>query len=86
VSKPGNTRRRGEQTDHTAPAARPRYVTHEEQYRALVAHMRRRDRRVARALVTVLSADVSPTVLAEFGVVLDFVADQERSRVARGPR
>jgi len=78
VSKPGNPRRRGWQTDHTAPAERPRYATREEQLAALVAHMRRRDQRVASAIVTMLSADVSPTVLASFGAVVDFVANQGR--------
>jgi len=88
VSKPGNSRRRaGVQTDHGAatgigtPGERARYVTHEEQLRALVAHMRRRDRRLSRAVVKVFSADAR--LLGAFGAVLTFVAEQSR-RDARG--
>jgi hypothetical protein len=50
------------QTDHRAATGigtsgeRARYVTHEEQLRALVVHMRRRDRHLARAIMTALSA------------------------------
>ena len=90
MSKPGNSRRRaGVQTDHRAatgigigtPSERARYVTHEEQLRALVAHMRRRDRHRARAIVTALAAP--PRTLGAFGAVVAFVAEQSR-RDARG--
>ena len=88
MSKPGNTRRRaGVATDHGtatgigAPGERARYVTHEEQLRALVAHMRRRDRQLARAIVAAMSAP--PRTLGAFGAVVAFVAEQSR-RDARG--
>ena len=83
MSKPGNSRRRaGVQTDHGAatgiggPGERARYVTHEDQLRAVLAHMRRRDRHLSRAIVKVFSAD--PRILGAFGTVLTFVAEQSR--------
>ena len=90
MSKPGNTRRRGRQTDHGtatgigAPGERARYVTHEEQLRELVAHMRRRNRRLARAIVTALSAP--PRTLAAFGEIARFVVKQARREGRREGR
>ena len=72
MTAPGNT---GPRAGGATDRERTGYVTREEQYRALVDHMRRRDRRVARAIVTVLS-DARPTVLASVGEVLGFVANQ----------
>ena len=61
----------GEQTAHA------RYATREEQLAELVDHMRRRDRRLARALVAALSADAR--TLDAFGTLLSFVARQSRT-------
>ena len=90
MSKPGNTRRRaGVATDHGtatgigAPGKRVHYVTHEEQLRAVLAHMRRRDRHLSRAIVKVFSAD--PRILGAFGRILLFVANEGR-RAARRAR
>ncbi|HWU91467.1 MAG TPA: hypothetical protein VN253_29570 [Kofleriaceae bacterium] len=73
MSAPGNTGRRAGRK----PGKRSGYVSHEDQLRALVAHMRRRDRQLARAIVTVLSTDAR--TLGAFGVVLAFVEEQARS-------
>jgi len=66
-------------------AERPAYVTHEQQLRALLEHMRHRDRRLARAIRLTLSAE--PQALAAFGEVMEFVADEARREArARGGR
>jgi len=90
VSKSGNTRRRaGVATDHSTatgiggPGERARYVTHEEQLRAVLAHMRHRNQHLARAIATMLSAEAR--TLDAFGSVLSFVANEGR-RGARGAR
>ena len=59
--------------------AHARYATREEQLAELVDHMRRRGRRLARAMVMALSADAR--TLDAFGTLLSFVARQSR----RGP-
>jgi len=97
VSKPSSPRRpRGKQADHRT-AREPRYATPEQQQAELLAYRQRRDAKVARALVVVLSADVGVTVLKSIGVLMEYVANQGRRdqarrdadqarRDARGPR
>ncbi|HWU88947.1 MAG TPA: hypothetical protein VN253_16890 [Kofleriaceae bacterium] len=72
MSAPGNTGRQAGRKH----GKRASYVSHEDQLRALVAHMRRRDRQLARAIVTMLSADAR--TLGAFGAVLTFVDHQAR--------
>jgi hypothetical protein len=59
------------------PPPAKRYATHEEQARALLEAARRRDRRAAKALVEVLTS-ATPSMLAAFGVLVDFVARAAR--------
>ncbi len=61
------------------PKARPRYATHEEQARELLETVRRRDRRMAAALVEVLTG-ATPRVLNAVGQIVDFVARAKRAR------
>lgn len=64
----------------TPPAKRrPHYATHEEQARELLEHICRRDRRVADALVDMLT-DATPRVLTAVGLIVDFVARSARAR------
>ena len=71
MSAPKNTDRRA-----GGPGTRARYISHEDQLRALVAHMRRCDQQLAHAIVTMLSADAR--TLDAFGVVAAFIDQQAR--------
>lgn len=75
--KPRNAppgKRPTDRTTSTTGGEVARYFTREEQLDELVEHMRRRDRRLARAIVAMLSAP--PRTLAAFGTVLAFVRRQ----------
>ena len=65
----------------------PRYLTRQEQEEELLAHLRRRERRVYDALLMILSVR-DEKVLRSFAILLDFVvglAQPSKVRV-RGPR
>lgn len=65
----------------------PRYLTHEEQAEELLAHLRRRERRVYEALLKILSVR-DEKLLRAFAILMDFVVGlSQRSAVrTRSPR